>query len=82
MRILIVSTTYLPSTIAVAKLVHDLATEFACSGHDPVILIPDPTINTRYNYTEGDRFSVLRFKSGKIKMVKSIAYALLINETC
>lgn len=78
MRILIISTTYLPSTIAVAKLVHDLATEIADKGHTPVILVPDPTIGTSYHYSTSNQISVLRFRSGRIKNTSMVRRA--INE--
>jgi len=46
MRILLLVVYYLPSTSSAAKLINDLAVEFANRGHDVTVVAPDHTAET------------------------------------
>lgn len=67
MKILIISSTYLPNTIAIAKMVYELSAEFVKLGHEPIVLIPDPEITQKTVLSNSEGITIVRFRSGKIK---------------
>jgi glycosyltransferase involved in cell wall biosynthesis len=67
MRILILVVYYLPSPIASAKLIGDLAREFHNMGHDVLVAAPDDAIRKDFEVTGEAGIKVLRIKTGKIK---------------
>jgi len=58
---------YLPSAIASAKMIHDLAAEFLRLGHEPVVVAPDENISLETEVSVENGIKVLRVRSGKIK---------------
>ena len=72
MRILLLVVYYLPSPIASAKLIHDLAAEFLRLGHEPVVVAPDETIPHETEVACEDGIKVLRVRTGKIKNASRI----------
>ncbi len=72
MRILLLVVYYLPSTIASAKLIHDLAVEFHHLGHEPVVVAPDENILTDTEISCENSVKVLRVRTGKIKTASRI----------
>ncbi len=72
MRILLLVVYYLPSPIASAKLIHDLAAEFLCLGHEPIVVAPDETIPHETEVACEDGIKVLRVRTGKIKNASRI----------
>jgi len=67
MRILIFVVYYLPSPIASAKLIDDLAREFHRLGHEVIVAAPDNAIIQDCEVTEESGFKVVRIKAGEIK---------------
>ena len=67
MRILILVVYYLPSPIASAKLVADLAREFHSLGHDVLVAAPDDSIGQNVEVTIEGGIKVLRIRTGEIK---------------
>lgn len=67
MRILLLVVYYLPSPMASAKLIYDLALEFRRLGHEPVVVAPDENIIADAEITFENGIKVLRVRSGKIK---------------
>jgi glycosyltransferase involved in cell wall biosynthesis len=67
MKILLISSTYLPNTIAIAKMIYELSAELVKQGHQPVVFVPDPEIAQRVVITCSEGITVVRFRSGKIK---------------
>jgi glycosyltransferase involved in cell wall biosynthesis len=67
MKILLISSTYLPNTIAIAKMVYELSAELVRRGHQPVVFVPDPEITQRIVIKCSEGVTVVRFRSGKIK---------------
>jgi len=69
MRICLIVDCYLPSTKSSAKLMSDLAGEFASLGHTPVVVVPDDSLGRGEGYRLSDEggVTVLRIRSGKIK---------------
>ncbi|MDQ5984374.1 MAG: hypothetical protein CSYNP_00069 [Syntrophus sp. SKADARSKE-3] len=67
MRIFLFVVYYLPSPIASAKLIHDLAVEFTHMGHDVTVVAPDDRIGQDSQYSREEGIDVLRIRTGKIK---------------
>jgi glycosyltransferase involved in cell wall biosynthesis len=67
MRICLIVDCYLPSVKSSAKLISDLAGEFAAAGHSPVVVTPDDTLSSRCSISEAGGVTVLRVRSGRIK---------------
>lgn len=67
MRILLIVVYYLPSSMASAKFIHDLAAEFQRLGHEPVVVAPDENILADTEVTCEAGITVLRVRAGKIK---------------
>ena len=67
MRICLIVDCYLPSTKSSAKLISDLAGEFASTGHSPVVVTPDDALSGRCSVSEAGGVTVLRVRSARIK---------------
>ncbi len=67
MRILVVADCYLPSEKSSARLVHDLAAEFARQCHEVTVLAPSDTGAGGVERQAGTGITVVRFKTGQIK---------------
>jgi glycosyltransferase involved in cell wall biosynthesis len=67
MRILVLVVYYLPSPIASAKLIGDLAREFQGMGHEVLVAAPDDAIRRDFEVTEEAGIKVLRIRTGEIK---------------
>ncbi|PKN70949.1 MAG: glycosyltransferase WbuB [Deltaproteobacteria bacterium HGW-Deltaproteobacteria-12] len=67
MRILLLVVYYLPSAMASAKLIHDLAEELLSLGHEPIVVAPDENIYSDTEISDEDGIKVLRIRTGKIK---------------
>ncbi|MCP4377033.1 MAG: glycosyltransferase family 4 protein, partial [bacterium] len=67
MRICLIVDCYLPSTKSSAKLVSDLAGEFAGGGHSVMVVTPDDTLGCRCSVSESDGVTVVRVRTGRIK---------------
>jgi len=67
MRILLLVVYYLPSPIASAKLMDDLALEFRNMGHEVVVAAPDQAIDTDCQVRTERGIQVLRIRTGEIK---------------
>ena len=67
MRILLLVVYYLPSPIASAKLIGDLAREFRDMGHEVLVAAPDDAIRQDSEVTEEAGIKVLRVRTGEIK---------------
>jgi len=76
MRILLLVVYYLPSTMSSAKLIHDLAAEFRCLGHEPVVVAPDESISGDTEITCENDIKVLRVHAGKIKTASRLMRSL------
>ena len=72
MRILLFVVYYLPSTSSAAKLIHDLAVEFANRGHDVTVVAPDHTTESNLQCVYDDKVRVIRVKTGEIRGVQRI----------
>lgn len=75
MRILLLVVYYLPSTSSAAKLIHDLAVEFANRGHDVTVLAPDHNTEPDLQSDYDEKTRVVRVKTGEIKNVSRILRA-------
>lgn len=78
MRILCLVDCYLPSTKSSAKLVSDLAAEFAQLGHETIVATPDAFLKTSCEETSENGVRVLRVRTGRIKGAGKVRRA--INE--
>ena len=67
MRICLIVDCYLPSPKSSAKLVSDLAGQYASSGHSVTVVTPDSTLRRRFSVSSADGVDVLRIRSGSIK---------------
>lgn len=67
MRILLLVVYYLPSPIASARLIDDLAREFHGMGHEVLVAAPDDTILRDCEISEESGIKVLRVRAGEIK---------------
>jgi glycosyltransferase involved in cell wall biosynthesis len=67
MRILLLVVYYLPSPIASAKLMDDLALEFRSMGHEVVVAAPDQAIDKDCQVRTEHDIQVLRIRTGEIK---------------
>jgi len=67
MQILLLVVYYLPSPIASAKLIHDLAREFRSMGHEVLVAAPDGSILRDCEISEESGIKVLRVRAGEIK---------------
>jgi glycosyltransferase involved in cell wall biosynthesis len=67
MRIFVLVDSYLPSTKSVAKLIDDLAREFAEQGHAVTIATPAESNSSAIEVGEERGLCVCRVRSGKIK---------------
>jgi len=67
MRICLIVDCYLPSSKSSAKLVSDLAGQYASMGHDVLVVTPDDALERRSSVNELGGVTVLRVRSGKIK---------------
>lgn len=67
MRILLVVDCYLPSTKSSAKLVHDLAEEFAGRGHTTAVVAPDEASPVAPDVRQEGSVEVVRVHAGAIK---------------
>ena len=76
MRICLIVDCYLPSTKSSAKLMSDLAGEFAASGHSVVVVTPDDTRSSKYSVSELGGVTVMRVRSGRIKGASLLKRAL------
>jgi len=78
MRICLIVDCYLPSTKSSAKLMSDLAGEFAGLGHEPVVVVPDDSLGRAegYRLCEEGGVTVLRIRSGRIKGASLVKRAM------
>ena len=67
MRILLLVVYYLPSPIASARLIDDLAREFHGMGHEVLVAAPDDSILRDCEISEESGIRVLRVRAGEIK---------------
>jgi O26-antigen biosynthesis N-acetyl-L-fucosamine transferase len=67
MRICLIVDCYLPSPKSSAKLVSDLASQYASSGHSVTVVTPDPSLRQRFSVSSDGGVDVLRIRSGRIK---------------
>lgn len=67
MRIALLVDCYPPSKKSAAKLVQDLAVEFASRGHDVLIVTVDDSLGGRVAIETDDRLTVCRVRTGRIK---------------
>jgi len=67
MRICLIVDCYLPSTKSSAKLISDLAGEFASAGHSALVVTPDDTLRGGCSVSETGGVTVLRVRSGRLK---------------
>lgn len=67
MRILLLVVYYLPSPIASARLIDDLAHEFRGMGHEVLVAAPDGSILRDCEISEESGIKVLRVRAGEIK---------------
>ena len=67
MRVLCLVDCYLPSTKSSAKLVHDLACEFARRGHQVCLAAPDDSLQLDCQVTCEEGLIIARIRTGKIK---------------
>jgi glycosyltransferase involved in cell wall biosynthesis len=72
MRILLLVVYYLPSTSSAAKLINDLAVEFADRGHEVTVATPDHTSEKEVQCSYEEDIRVVRIKTGEIKNVPRI----------
>ena len=80
MNICLIVDDYLPqSTKAGAKMMHELAQQFALMGHSVSVVTPSATLKKRLEISELDGITVLRFRSGELKNVSKVKRA--VNET-
>lgn len=66
-RILLLVVYYLPSPIASAKLIDDLAREMRRLGHEVIVAAPDQDISSDCEVKVEGEIKVLRIKTGEIK---------------
>ncbi|MFZ2582228.1 MAG: glycosyltransferase family 4 protein [Citrobacter portucalensis] len=79
MRIALICDDYLPhSTRVSAKMMHELACELLCKGHEPVVICPDDKIKS-LDILKLDGVTIYKFPNGSIKDVSKIYRA--INES-
>ncbi|MDP7289154.1 MAG: glycosyltransferase WbuB, partial [Phycisphaerae bacterium] len=67
MRICLIVDCYLPSSKSSAKLMSDLAGQYASQGHSVTVVTPDETLRSKCSLSCADGVSVLRVRSGRIK---------------
>lgn len=67
MRILVLTQCYLPMTISGAKLIHELAAEFARVGHEVAVVTPDDSLDRAMTVTREDGVGVVRVRTGTIR---------------
>jgi len=67
MRICLIVDCYLPSPKSSAKLVSDLARQYASSGHSVTVVTPDLSLRDRFSVSSDGGVDVLRIRSGRIK---------------
>lgn len=67
MRILLLIDSYLPSSKAGGKLIHDLGVEFNSRGHQVTVLTPSPAVTAPVTVTNENGLRVIRVKTGRIK---------------
>ncbi|SRR6266849_2796809 len=80
MRVLVLVDCYLPSPKAGGKLIHDLAVELRCQGHQVTVLTPSDSISGDMELTVEDNVRVVRVKTGRIK--GSLRPLRAIREVC
>ncbi|MDM2827714.1 glycosyltransferase family 4 protein [Citrobacter sp. Cpo089] len=79
MRIALICDDYLPhSTRVSAKMMHELACELLCKGHEPVVICPDDKIKS-LDILKLDGVTIYKFPNGSIKDVSKFYRA--INES-
>lgn len=79
MRVALICDDYLPhSTRVSAKMMHELACELLCKGHEPVVICPDDKIKF-FEIFKLDGVTIYKFPNGTIKDVSKIYRA--INES-
>jgi len=76
MRICLIVDCWLPSPKSSAKLVSDLASQFASDGHQVTAAAPDPTLRRRCSVESADGFDVLRVRCGRIKGARLVRRGL------
>jgi O26-antigen biosynthesis N-acetyl-L-fucosamine transferase len=67
MRICLIVDCYLPGAKSSAKLISDLAGQYASVGHSVTVVTPDATLSERCSVSESGGVTVLRVRSGMIK---------------
>ncbi|EYU14239.1 glycosyltransferase family 4 protein [Photorhabdus aegyptia] len=77
MRLALIVDDYLPhSTRVAAKMMHELALELACQGHEPFVITPGEDNSSSCLIADIiDGIQVLRFPSGRVKDVPKVVRA-------
>ncbi len=72
MRVALITVAYPPLRYSAAVQMHDLAIEFLAQGHEPVILTPDPNLDSSWKFEVVDGIQVLRLRAMRTRDVNYV----------